>query len=122
MYQDIVPTKMTFKVAVSSRPVNYRRNFITNSENKALFKNVPTPASFYLFSFFSNRTLQKNCRLQRDSNSDRWIEGEYADHLTTTTATKINHLTMKKLHPFYLTNHKLFTTDFSYIVKCPQNG
>ena len=28
------------------------------------------PCSFCLFSFFSN-TLQKKCRLQQDSNSDR---------------------------------------------------
>ena len=27
---------------------------------------------FCLFSFFSNANLQKNCRHQRDSNSDRW--------------------------------------------------
>ena len=37
------------------------------------FLNGPTPASFlFLFSFFSITILQKNCRPQRDSNSDRW--------------------------------------------------
>ena len=33
-----------------------------------LFKNVPTPASFCLFWFYSITILQKNCRLQWDSN------------------------------------------------------
>ena len=35
------------------------------------FLNGPTPASFCLFSFLSTTILQKNCRPQRDSNSDR---------------------------------------------------
>ena len=35
------------------------------------YKNGPSPASFCLFSFFSNNLQNKNCRLQRDSNSDR---------------------------------------------------
>ena len=39
--------------------------------NSFFKKSGPTPASFCLFSFFSNKTLQKKCRLQRDSNSDR---------------------------------------------------
>ena len=34
-------------------------------------KNGPTQASFCLYSFFSAKILQKNCRLQRDSNSLR---------------------------------------------------
>ena len=34
--------------------------------------NGPTLASFCLFSFFSITILQKNCRPQRDSNSDCW--------------------------------------------------
>ena len=38
---------------------------------KFFFKIGPTPASFCLFSFFSTTILQKNCRLQRESNSDR---------------------------------------------------
>ena len=33
-------------------------------------KNGPTPTSFCLFSFFQTQILEKNCRLQRDSNSD----------------------------------------------------
>ena len=50
-------------------------------------KNGPTLAFFmFIFLFFSNTILQKNCRLQQDSNSDRRYEGEHADHLTTTTA------------------------------------
>ena len=36
-----------------------------------IFLNGPTPASFCLFSFFSNTNIQKNFRFQRDSNSDR---------------------------------------------------
>ena len=35
------------------------------------FKNGPTPASFCLFSFFSNTNFMENCRRQRDLNSDR---------------------------------------------------
>ena len=35
-------------------------------------KNGPTPASFSLFSSFQTQILQKNCRLQQDSNSDCW--------------------------------------------------
>ena len=35
-------------------------------------QNGPTPASFCLFPFFSNTNCaEKNCRLQRDPNSDR---------------------------------------------------
>ena len=39
--------------------------------SKVFFINGPTPASFCLFSFFSTQIVQKNNRLQRDSNSDR---------------------------------------------------
>ena len=50
-------------------------------------KNGPTPASFCLFSFFSNTIFtERKCGRQRVSNSDCRIEGKYADHLTTTTA------------------------------------
>ena len=35
-----------------------------------LLKNGQTPASFCLYSFFSNTNYTKNCRLQRDLNSD----------------------------------------------------
>ena len=41
------------------------------------------PASFVYFRFLT-QILRKNCRLQRDSNSDR----QRTDHLTTTTAPK----------------------------------
>ena len=37
-----------------------------------IFKNVPIPAYFYLFSFFSNNLQNKNCWLQRDWNTDHW--------------------------------------------------
>ena len=53
------------------------------------YKNGPTPASFCLFSFFSNTILQKNCRLQRDSNSDcrsrkqaRWPLDNHQGHIS----------------------------------------
>ena len=36
-----------------------------------LFLDGTTPASFCLFSLFSTTILQKNCTLQRNSNSDR---------------------------------------------------
>ena len=36
-------------------------------------RNGPTPASFYLFSFFSNINFtERNCRFHWDSNSDCW--------------------------------------------------
>ena len=38
---------------------------------KEFFLNRPSPASFCLFSFFSNNLQNENCRLQRDSNSAR---------------------------------------------------
>ena len=53
------------------------------------FLNGPTPASFWIFSFFSNTILQKNCRLQRDSNSDcrsrkqaRWPLDNHQGHIS----------------------------------------
>ena len=45
-------------------------------------------ASFCLFSFFSNKKLQKNCWLQLDSNLNRWSR-RVADHLTTTTTQQV---------------------------------
>ena len=43
------------------------------SNSIIFFKKIGQPRSlFCLFSFFSTNNLQKNCRLQRDSNSDRW--------------------------------------------------
>ena len=66
-------------------------------------KNGPTPDSFCLFSFFPNTIWQKNCSLQRYSNSDhqsrrraRWLpppprqldhHHHHHDNLTTTTTT-----------------------------------
>ena len=48
-------------------------------------KNGPTPASFCLFSFFfQHKFYRKNCRRQWDSNVG--VEGEHADHVTTTTS------------------------------------
>ena len=44
----------------------------------------PTPASFCLISFFSNTILQKNLIGIRTQIVG--VEGEHADHLTTTTA------------------------------------
>ena len=48
------------------------------------FKKMDQPRP--LFVYFRTQILQKNCRLQRDSNSDRRNEGEHANHLTTTMA------------------------------------
>ena len=41
---------------------------------------------FFIFSFFSNKFYKKKCRRQQDWNSFLGVEGEHADHLTTTTA------------------------------------
>ena len=55
------------------------------------FKNGPAPASFCLFSFFTNTILQKkNSRLQRDLTRIVGVESEHAVYLTTTTAHQIN--------------------------------
>ena len=42
------------------------------SFNVSSSKNGPSSASFCLFRFFSNNLQNINCRLQRDSNLDRW--------------------------------------------------
>ena len=48
--------------------------------------NRPTPAFFLLiFVLFKHNFFRKNCKHQQESNSDRRIEGEHADHLATTT-------------------------------------
>ena len=51
------------------------------------FLSGQSPASFCLFSFFSNTNFtDKNYMLQRDSNSDRQrVECNHADHLSTST-------------------------------------
>ena len=49
-------------------------------------KNGPTRPLFCLFSFFSITILQKNCRPQQIRTRIVGVEGEHADHLTTTTA------------------------------------
>ena len=64
----------------------YDKNFGFDSELDFSFlknKNGPNPASFCLFSFFSNKIVQKNCRIRTRIVG---VEGERADHLTTTTA------------------------------------
>ena len=48
-------------------------------------KNGPTPASFCLFSFFSITILQKIVDLSGIWTRIVGVEGEHADHLTTTT-------------------------------------
>ena len=40
----------------------------------------------FIFILFKQKFNRKNYRLQCDSNSDRQIEGDHADRLTTTTA------------------------------------
>ena len=49
-------------------------------------KNWLYPASFSYFRSFLTIYRIKNCRLQRDSNSDRRIEAEYAGYWINTTA------------------------------------
>ena len=59
-------------------------------ELQSFFKKWAYPGLFCLFSFFSNTILQKNCRLQRDSNSDlqsrrraRWpLDHHYGPRIT----------------------------------------
>ena len=51
-----------------------------------LKKSGPTPAPFCLFSYISNTILQKNSRLSGIWTRIVGVEGEHADHLTTTTA------------------------------------
>ena len=51
---------------------------IQGKRTEFFLKKWAKPDSFSLFSFFSNSILQKNCRLQRDSNSDRWNGQKYS--------------------------------------------
>ena len=45
--------------------------FLPRRYYNTVFLNWPSPASFCIFSFFSNPNFaEKNCRLHRDSNSD----------------------------------------------------
>ena len=47
------------------------------------------PGLFYLIFFFPGLNfIEKNCRLKQDSTLIVGVEGEHADHLTTTTAPK----------------------------------
>ena len=55
------------------------------SFSTALFKNGPTLLFLLIFVVFKNKFYRKNCSRQRDSNSDRRVEVENPDHLTTTT-------------------------------------
>ena len=51
------------------------------------FLKLPNAGLFFVYLHsFQRQYCRKNCRLQWDSNWDSWIEGERADHLTTTTA------------------------------------
>ena len=47
---------------------------------------------FPYFRSFQTRILQKNCRLQRDLNSNFGVEDEHAEHLTATTALERDYL------------------------------
>ena len=51
--------------------------------DSAFFEMGQSRPLFCLFSSFSTTILQKNCRLQWDSNSDFRSKGAHADHLTT---------------------------------------
>ena len=52
------------------------------------FLNGPTPASFCVFSFFSITILQKILDLSGIRKRIVGVEGEHADHMTTTTARR----------------------------------
>ena len=52
------------------------------------FLNGPTPASFCVFSFFSITILQKILDLSGIRKQIVGVEGEHADHMTTTTARR----------------------------------
>ena len=45
----------------------------------------PRPSFLFIFVLFKHNFFRKNCKHQQESNSDRRIEGEHADHLATTT-------------------------------------
>ena len=49
------------------------------------YLNRPTPASFCLFSFFKHKFYRKTVCLSRIRIWMAGLEGEHADHLTTTT-------------------------------------
>ena len=72
-----VNLKFTLQTLAKIFPVNHVDLRVTHQYNAfwykltIVLKNWPTPAYFCLFSFFSTTNLQKNCRLQRESNSDR---------------------------------------------------
>ena len=70
----VVNSNVTKYKLRSNRLQSPIKTFLSSGRSvKILFflKNGPTPASFCLFLFFSITILQKNCRPQRDSNSDR---------------------------------------------------
>ena len=69
-----------FKKIAQSRPLLVNFSYF---QQQFLLKNQPQRLLVY-FSYFQQQFLLKNCKLQRDSNLDRWNEGEHADHLTTT--------------------------------------
>ena len=71
------PKKDKKKLKFASKVINFKAYLVANVPAiiyrysvKTIFKWL-TPDSFCLFSFFSTTILQKNCRLQRESNSDR---------------------------------------------------
>ena len=51
----------------------------------SFFRSGPTPASFCLFSFYSNTILQKNVGFSGIRTRIFRVVGKHADHLTTTT-------------------------------------
>ena len=69
----------------------------TKARSQVFYKKA-NHGSFCLFLFLSNTILQKNCRFSWIQTRIVWVEGEHADHLTTTTAQFVGFWGIKKPH------------------------
>ena len=68
--------------------MNYKNIFVASDVNQSIFSNGSTPASFYLFSFLSNiNCTEKTVGFSWIGTCIVGVEGEHADHMTTTTAS-----------------------------------
>ena len=68
---------------VQNLPTLYEKTWMGYLEINALLKYEQSPAYFLFILVFSNKLQNKNCRLRTRIVR---VEGEHADHLTTTTA------------------------------------
>ena len=88
---------LTFASELKFQPVGLLIAFIpcTICTFEAVFKSGPTPTSFCWFSLFLNaKFTEKTVGFSGIRTQIVAVEGEHADHLTTTTAQ----LPMKQLH------------------------